>query len=57
MEFFRKLFGSQVTKEVETATTAPLSEQQIQSILQGPKTQFDLQQLVAASGQSVGKQR
>jgi protein phosphatase len=58
MEFFRKLFGGQVIKkEVETATTAPLSEQQIQSILQGTKAQFDLQQLVAASGQSVGKQR
>src|SRR3990172_2398518 len=51
------MFGGRVTKEIETATTAPLSDQQIQSILQGTKTQFDLQQLVAASGQSVGKQR
>jgi serine/threonine protein phosphatase PrpC len=57
MEFFRKLFGGQVTKEIDTATTAPLSDQQIQSILQGTKAQFDLAQLVAASGQSVGKQR
>lgn len=61
IDFFRKLFGGQpekqVDKDVETATTAPLSEQQIQSILQGTKPQFDLQQLVAASGQSVGKQR
>jgi protein phosphatase len=57
MEFFRKLFGGQVTKEVDTATTAPLNDQQIQSILQGTKAQFDLAQLVAASGQSVGKQR
>jgi PPM family protein phosphatase len=59
MEFFRKMFGGRVTKEkeIDTATTAPLSDQQIQSILQGTKTQFDLQQLVAASGQSVGKQR
>lgn len=57
MEFFRKLFGGQVTKEIDTTTTAPLSEQQIQSILQGPKQQFDLQQLIVASGQSVGKQR
>lgn len=58
MEFFRKLFGGQaVKKEVNTATTAPLTDQQIQSILQGTKVQFDLQQLVAASGQSVGKQR
>lgn len=57
MAFFRKLFGGQETKEVDTATTAPLSDQQIQSILQGAKPQFDLPQLVAASGQSVGKQR
>jgi protein phosphatase len=57
MEFFRKLFGGQVTKEIDTATTAPLSDQQIQSILQGTKVQFDLPQLVAACGQSVGKQR
>ena len=57
IEFFRKMFGGRVTKEIDTATTAPLSDQQIQSILQGTKSQFDLQQLVAASGQSVGKQR
>ncbi len=57
MEFFRKLFGGGAAKEMDTATTAPLSEQQIQSILTGSKVQFDLPQLVAASGQSVGKQR
>ena len=59
MEFFRKLFGGEDEKPeiVETATTAPLSEEQIQSILQGPNVQFDLQQLMAASGQSVGKLR
>ena len=59
MEFFRKLFGGGVAKEkeIDTATTAPLSDQQIQSILQGTKTQFDLPQIMAASGQSVGKQR
>ena len=57
MEFFRKLFGGGPPKAYETATTAPLTEEQIQSILQGPNVQFDLQQLVVASGQSVGKQR
>lgn len=66
MDFFRKLFGgrepndsNEPTKpiEIDTATTAPLTEEQIQSILQGPNVQFDLQQLLAASGQSVGKQR
>ena len=57
MEFFRKVFGSSAQEKVETATTAPLTDQQIQSILHGKNIQFDLQQLVAASGQSVGKQR
>lgn len=57
MEFFRKLFGGRVAKVVDTETTAPLNDQQIQSILQATKVQFDLQQLVSASGQSVGKQR
>ena len=58
MEFFRKFFGGKDTvPQVEDATTAPLTDQQIQSILQGPSTQYDLQQLIAASGQSVGKQR
>lgn len=57
MEFFRKLFGGRAVDEVDTETTAPLNEQQIQSILQATKVQFDLQQLVSASGQSVGKQR
>ena len=56
MEYFRKLFGGATPKE-EPATTAPLSDQQIQSILHGKSVQFDLQQLVAAAGQSVGKQR
>ena len=57
MEFFRKVFGSSAQEKVETTTTAPITDQQIQSILHGKNIQFDLQQLVAASGQSVGKQR
>ena len=56
MEFFRKLFGKPAP-QVETANTAPLTDQQIQSILEGKNVQFDLQQLIAAAGQSVGKQR
>ncbi len=57
MEFFRKLFGRAAPTEEEPATTAPLTDQQIESILQGKSIHYDLQQLVAASGQSVGKQR
>ena len=57
MEFFRKLFGGREAPITDSATTAPLSDQQIESILHSKEVQFDLQQLMAASGQSVGKQR
>ena len=58
MDFFRKLFrGKTAHQRVETATTAPLTDEQVQSILEGTDVQFDLNQLIAASGQSVGKQR
>lgn len=41
----------------DTANTAPLSEQQIQAIVSNQNPRFDLQQLIASCGQSVGKQR
>lgn len=53
--FFRRLFRKP-KKENET-TTKPLSESQIQSIISGQGSYFELQQLVAGCGQSVGKQR
>src|SRR5215208_7464823 len=40
------------------ANTAPLTEQQIHSIMSSnTNPRFDLQQLIASCGQSVGKQR
>jgi len=57
LQFIRKLFGSQADTTGGRATTAPLSERQIESILQSQDTPYDMQQLVAATGQSVGKQR
>ena len=58
-KFFNKLFGSKPTptKTLDTANTAPLSDQQLQSIVSNQNPRFDLQQLIAAGGQSVGKQR
>jgi serine/threonine protein phosphatase PrpC len=60
-KFFRWLFGNQQpppdVKTVDTANTAPLSEQQIHSIVSNQNPRFDLQQLIASAGQSVGKQR
>ncbi len=57
-DFFRKLFsGNSEESPDEGATTAPLSDQQIQSIVYNQNVQFEVQQLIAAIGQSVGKQR
>jgi protein phosphatase len=56
-DFFNKLFGGKDKTSSERATTAPLTDQQIQSIIHGQNVQYDMQQLIAATGQSVGKQR
>jgi serine/threonine protein phosphatase PrpC len=58
-KFFRWLLGKQQSsaKSQDVANTAPLSEQQIQAIVNNQNPHFDLQQLIAACGQSVGKQR
>jgi serine/threonine protein phosphatase PrpC len=55
LDFFRRLFKKPPVQE--TGTTAPLSESQIQSIINSSSARFDVQQLLAACGQSVGKQR
>ena len=58
-KIFNWLFGSKPasTKTLDTANTAPLTDQQLQSIVGNQNPRFDLQQLIAAGGQSVGKQR
>jgi len=57
--WFKNLFGSKSSpsKTLDTANTAPLTEQQLQAIVGNQNPHFDLQQLISASGQSVGKQR
>ncbi len=57
LDFLRRMFGGEPAQPEEGATTAPLSDQQVQSIMRGETMPFEMQQLVAASGQSVGKQR
>ena len=59
VEFFRKLINKTPRREpiVDGATTAPLSDHQIQSIIHNQTPRYEIQQLVAATGQSVGKQR
>src|SRR5215216_13645 len=42
---------------MDAANTAPLSEQQLNSIVASQNPRFELQQLIASCGQSVGKQR
>ncbi len=59
-KFFRWLTGNKQTTTnpaQDVANTAPLSEQQIQAIVSNQNPRFDLQQLIASCGQSVGKQR
>ncbi len=60
-DFFRRLFGSKDNTQGQavgdSATTAPLTDQQIKSILDVQNVKFDMKQLIASVGQSVGKQR
>ncbi|MDL1910867.1 serine/threonine-protein phosphatase [Chloroflexi bacterium CFX6] len=59
-KIFRFLFGNRSTppeKVMDTANTAPLTEEQLKAIVSSQNMQFDLQQLISAAGQSVGKQR
>ncbi len=66
-DFFKKLFGQNEKKpepavkqgisSADIATTAPLSDMQISSIISNQNLKYEMKQLVAAVGQSVGKQR
>lgn len=58
-KFFRRLFGNKRSSvnAQDVANTAPLTEQQIQTIVSNQNPRFDLQQLISSCGQSVGKQR
>jgi serine/threonine protein phosphatase PrpC len=58
-KIFRWLSGNKKTTAAaqDVANTAPLSEQQIQAIVNNQNPRFDLQQLISSCGQSVGKQR
>lgn len=61
-DFFRKLFGGkekqpEKPKQVDMVTTAPLSDQQISAIISNQSAKYEMKQLVASVGQSVGKQR
>jgi PPM family protein phosphatase len=57
LDNLRNLFGGKKKTRPEIATTAPLSDKQIESIVQSQGPPFEMQQLLAATGQSVGKQR
>lgn len=60
-DFFRKLFGVKEEparqKQIDMANTAPLSDHQIDSIIANQNFKYEMKQLVAGVGQSVGKQR
>lgn len=60
-DFFRKLFGGKEVQErpkvSDNATTAPLTDQQISSIIASQTPKYEMKQLIVGVGQSVGKQR
>ncbi len=57
LDIFRKIFRGEPRPSTAGATTAPLSDQQLLSIVQGVNPPYDMQQLISATGQSIGKQR
>lgn len=58
-KFFRWLFRDREkpATAVDMANTAPLTEEQLKTIVTEHNPQYEFQQLIAAVGQSVGKQR
>lgn len=56
LDFIKNIFKGETSGRAR-ATTAPLSDRQIESIMQGQANPYDMQQLLAATSQSVGKQR
>lgn len=59
-KIFEWLFSKKEQPSAQTqdvANTAPLTEEQIQAIVNNQNPRFDMQQLLASCGQSVGKQR
>ena len=56
LDFFRRLFKKQ-SPTPDMIVTAPLDEKQVQSIISGTGGRYEVHQLIAACGQSVGKQR
>jgi serine/threonine protein phosphatase PrpC len=56
-DFIRRLLGGEPNPTEPRAKTAPLSNRQIKSSARSLDAPYEMQQLIAATGQSVGKQR
>ena len=57
LDYIRRLFRRASGTKGERTTTAPLAEPEVESVLGGEDIHYEIQQLVAAAGQSIGKQR
>ena len=57
LDFIRRLFGSGAASPGGHGTTAPLPQREIDSAVGAPEGAYEMRQLVAAAGQSVGQQR
>ncbi len=57
LDIFRKIFRGESQPSTAGAKTAPLSDQQLLNIVDGANPSNDMQQLISATGQSIGRQR
>ncbi len=57
LDYIRRLFGKAAGSNGQRPTTAPLSSREIDTALGPQEIPYEMQQLIAATGQSVGKQR
>jgi protein phosphatase len=57
LDRFRRFVSGLTSRSGDRATTAPLSDKQVASIMQQVEPRLEIQQLIAATGQSVGRQR
>ncbi len=57
LDHIRRLFGKTAGGNGQRQTTAPLSSREIETALGPQEIPYEMEQLIAATGQSIGKQR
>ena len=57
LEYIRRLFGGAAGTSGQRKASPPLEQPEAESVLGGQDVSYEMQQLVAATGQSIGRQR